>query len=898
MKSWLSRISRSRLAHGCISYAAVNAMCGLLPLFVLAFLMSQLPAADLGRYALFVAVVALMAPLMGCGAHAALARTALDDDQHAVSQSVDASLRVILVTTIVCALLVVPAHSVTSQFVPLTPAWTILMLAAAAAQSSVVLLLTFQQMKMRPLSYGIHRVGQGVLQALLTIVGTLAFGGWEGAAGGYAVGGIISSIAAIATFRHQGLWTVPLQHKALYDVLRIGLPMTPHILGAYLLVTADRVLLARLEGLEAAGTYAVACQFAMLVNLVGSSCSQALSPWIYRQLKDNTSVARTKVAQMTALYAMFLVCMATGIAVASSYVLSWYREGEYAGASHLVCWLVAAFVFHALYRIASNYFEFARATHLIAGITLVTTAVNLTLNYSLISWYGATGAAQATVVSYAVMCSLVWGVGLYLYSIPMNPFAHRTDFGFLELKDGSRQSLAQLLNQVPSNLFETELHVRTCEAIAAHRLRGRFVRRTYINILYLRSVRARQLTALIHLVKTGTVSATRLLINSSDAGLATLFPGTLQVVPIPGSPQPYIDFPQVRSLLLKSIAHRLFRLFSRSSPRTPVSRAIRAWVDVSEVLYAKEWASATVLIYPFPLNPLRQVRFLWSCIRKPVNFRLSGLPFRFRDVLACCISPPTRDRRVLIAEMRAFRTHAVELASSGFAEIMTTDEFEPASWAMYDRLQKLGIRSVNSAHGIGMYSPHIGYNEFRVINDVQRLFYQVRNPATLYVLQKMNHSAHTLTLPAPGHRPSLVYIHGYTHSRGYEPELQDRVLEFLRQLQQSGWQVFIKLHPNTSGRGKTALAKKFKLPLVTRLSELDGHCVIFVNLLSTCYYDFSARGVFVFVNDALFDASTHFGNGLPSRTLDAIAPLLESLCDASAYSEFHGRQIQRIRKTA
>ena len=68
--------------------------------------------------------------------------------------------------------------------------------------------------------------------------------------------------------------------------LRFNLPLLPHYLSLLILSQSDRIMITKFAGSDKAGIYNLAYQVSVVMNVVADAMNGALTPWVYRKLKE------------------------------------------------------------------------------------------------------------------------------------------------------------------------------------------------------------------------------------------------------------------------------------------------------------------------------------------------------------------------------------------------------------------------------------------------------------------------------------------------------------------------------------------------------------------------------------------------------------------------------------
>jgi O-antigen/teichoic acid export membrane protein len=186
--------------------------------------------------------------------------------------------------------------------------------------------------------------------------------------------------------------------------LALGLPLVPHSLATFLLVSADRVAISRILGLGAVGRYQVAYAIGGFGVSMITALNQAWLPLLLGAEREqrweilrSTSRAVHRIAALIA--AAIALATPAGLLVAAP---ASYGRGELVAVSAVVAFSIVPYAtsctyFHAIF--------LEGRTKMMAVAAPLAVAVNLAVNIALLPVTGLVGAAIATVVSYAFLAA-------------------------------------------------------------------------------------------------------------------------------------------------------------------------------------------------------------------------------------------------------------------------------------------------------------------------------------------------------------------------------------------------------------------------------------------------------------------------------------------------------------
>ena len=112
--------------------------------------------------------------------------------------------------------------------------------------------------------------------------------------------------------------------------------------------------------------------------------------------------------------------LAIFLALIAPWLLSFFAGEKFSRASSFVVWIALGYAFSGMYYMVVNYIFYAKKTVLLAKLTFFTAILNIGLNYVLITYNGAIGAAQATTITMLLGFVFTWILSNRVYKMPWN----------------------------------------------------------------------------------------------------------------------------------------------------------------------------------------------------------------------------------------------------------------------------------------------------------------------------------------------------------------------------------------------------------------------------------------------------------------------------------------------
>lgn len=419
--SVMARIRRSSLATGVGTYMLASVINASIPFFLLPVLTRYLDPAEYGEVAVFQVWVALVGALCGLSVHGAAVRKYYDydDPDRQIGEFISACIMVLILSTAILFVLLLPFSGWISNTIGLSENWLLTGVLFAFCNFLVQLRLGQWQVRKQPKKFGVFQISLSLLNMVLSLVLVVVFAlGVTGRLAGHTASVIFFGIAALSLLWRDGLLKPAWRTELMKEAVRFGVPLIPHIIGAFLLITVDRAVISSQLGLDAAGYYMVAVQLAMVMGLVLESVNKAYTPWLYERLKRNIAEEKEFIVKLTYGYGLFLFMCAAIAFLIGGELLVFIAGEKYEPAAELIGWLILAKAFHGIYYMLCGYIFYKKKTGLVAKITITTGVINVILLVWLSKQFGLIGAAWAICISMFIQWVLTWAAASSIVDMP------------------------------------------------------------------------------------------------------------------------------------------------------------------------------------------------------------------------------------------------------------------------------------------------------------------------------------------------------------------------------------------------------------------------------------------------------------------------------------------------
>ncbi len=279
--------------------------------------------------------------------------------------------------------------------------------------------ITFAQARYRYQYKYKENIGITFFNSLSTIVLTLCFLLFIFDSNKYygkILGTIIPVVILGAYFWLQNLRNNRVNYNKEYWVyaLKVSLPMLFHSVSLNLLSTSDRVVISKMCGSESTAIYTLAYQYAILINIIMNSVSQAWQPWFHDNYFAGNKEAIRNRSNILVLFGCVIGLGCISLAPEAIFLLGpeAYQSGVSAVAP-IALGIVCQFMY-------SNYINIElhlKNTKYASIGTMLAAIINVVLNIIFIPYFGYVAAAYTTLFSYIVLWIIHFGICRYILKV-------------------------------------------------------------------------------------------------------------------------------------------------------------------------------------------------------------------------------------------------------------------------------------------------------------------------------------------------------------------------------------------------------------------------------------------------------------------------------------------------
>lgn len=301
--------------------------------------------------------------------------------------------------------------------------WLLFAVVTAASQAILAVFMGLLQIREQTWAFGFLQIVTAILNVLLTFLLVLVFQfQWEGRV----IAIMVSSVlVGVGSFIFWGLVREGIRlnfdRAIARELLAFGIPLIPHMLSAWILTAVDRLFLNGLVGLSATGVYTVGQQVSSIIMVSTVTFNQAWVPYLYRTLNSGKDDEKRKIVRLTYIYFFAIMVFALLVGLVAPWILGILVGDRFLMAAEFIRWIAVGYAFNGAYYMVTNYLFFRKRTGLLSYVSTTSALVSVIGNVVLIRLNGAIGAAQAGVLSFAIMFLLTWAMAARVQPMPWWP---------------------------------------------------------------------------------------------------------------------------------------------------------------------------------------------------------------------------------------------------------------------------------------------------------------------------------------------------------------------------------------------------------------------------------------------------------------------------------------------
>lgn len=415
------KIVSSSLFSDSAIYLFSNMLAAAIPFALLPILTRYLTPTEYGQVAIFQTLLAGLGAFIGVSAQGIAGVKYYDGQLSEIEKKyfIGNCLLVLAATTAFTLLIVVIFGQVLCDWIAIDAQWLILSVFVSTASFVVTIRMGQWQVRKQAKRYGIFQVSQSLINVLLSLVVVVHF--LKGAAGRIwvlSITLIIYAVLALFLLCRDNLIGFAWRPSYLREIFGFGLPLLPHAIGNFLLLSVDRFVINDQLGLAQVGIYIVAVQFSSIIGMIIESLHNAYVPWLYERLTRNRFEEKKRIVKWTYVYFAALLSIVLLACTIGPLLLEITVGTRYREASNIIGWIVLGQAFSGMYLMVTAYIFYTKRTGLLSLSTIISGLINVALLIFFIPCMGLMGAAVALAISMLIKFLLTWHIANLRHPMP------------------------------------------------------------------------------------------------------------------------------------------------------------------------------------------------------------------------------------------------------------------------------------------------------------------------------------------------------------------------------------------------------------------------------------------------------------------------------------------------
>ncbi len=400
-------------------YTTTNILNSGISFFLLPIFTFYLSPKDYGILSMFNITVSLLLPVIGIAVYSAISIEYFKLEKKEFPIYVSSSLINPIISFVILSLLFWLFSDVIHELTKIPHLWIPFVPLLAFLQIIPKVILSIFQVMKKPFRYAYFNLGSALMNVsmgLILVVGLKL--NWEGRGYSLFLTYFVFTCIGLFILGRLGFLT-PFRNKAFQkDALNYGVPLIPHLMGAFVIDYSDRFFIAQMIDIEAVGIYNIGYQIGFIIAILQASIVQAYQPFLFENLKIGSEDKKYEIVKYSYFLMAALLFFAILLILAAPIIFKYLIHEKFNDGLVYVFWIVLGYFFLGVYKMVVGFIFFKKKTKTLTILSILTISLNLILNYFLILNYGAIGAAYATTLSYLIVLILCFFISNLYFPMP------------------------------------------------------------------------------------------------------------------------------------------------------------------------------------------------------------------------------------------------------------------------------------------------------------------------------------------------------------------------------------------------------------------------------------------------------------------------------------------------
>jgi O-antigen/teichoic acid export membrane protein len=415
----LSYLKQSKLVKNTFIYTLLQLINSGIPFLLIPVLTRYLTPEDYGMIATFNTFVGVVSVFVGLSMSGAVGVSYFHLSKEELKKYIGNVFNILLLSFVIVTMVVFIFESQIISKLGLPVFWLYVAIPIALMQMITAINLALWRAQQKAKPFVLYSLAQTLFNISLSLFLIIVLNyGWQGRVMGISSAMILFGALSMFFIYIRGYGVVNYSAEYMKDALKFGIPLIPHQIALWLRSGVDILIITSIVGVSHTGLYSVGLQFGMVVGILAHAFNNAFSPYLYEKLKNITPQIQKNLVKFTYIYFLGILIFAMALSTFFILLIPYFLGQNFQGAGKFIYWISLGYAFQAMYFMVVNYIFYAKKNHLLSMVTISTSVFHVFLSYTLVSYYGALGAAYASVISSFLTFVLVWRVSSKVFKMP------------------------------------------------------------------------------------------------------------------------------------------------------------------------------------------------------------------------------------------------------------------------------------------------------------------------------------------------------------------------------------------------------------------------------------------------------------------------------------------------
>lgn len=390
-------------------YLLANVSVALVPFILMPILTRHLGPEGYGQVSMFLVAISFTGACVGLSTHGAIGAKWYQLSNGEIGDFVSSCVCINIILFLFVALLINVFSDLLESFLLISIEWVYIAALVSLLNAFILIRLAIWQVNSNARKYALIQVMIAFVLGYLSYYFVVKLGfGAEGRVYGHLLAYLVFFLICTISLISERYIRLSISKRYITGALKFGVPLIPHVVGAYMLSMVDRMLINKYLGSSAAGSYMVYVQISLCLYIISDAFNKALLPVIYRVLSEGEYKKKVNIVRISYAYSIFLaLCVFLSYLIGTP-VISIIAGDEFILPEGVLPILVLAQAFQGMYFLVTNYIFYKEKTYYTAIATFFSGILGCTFIWFYIDDLGVYGAAIGQAIGMFSLWMLTW----------------------------------------------------------------------------------------------------------------------------------------------------------------------------------------------------------------------------------------------------------------------------------------------------------------------------------------------------------------------------------------------------------------------------------------------------------------------------------------------------------